>query len=295
MKTRIYRHLVVALILLLPRLAITQDLSNHQSLLDAWNQPFKPFRIIGNIHYVGTNNLACFLIRTNAGLILIDTAMEESGPLVRSNIEALGFKLKDIKIILSSHAHFDHVAGHADMKKATGAKVYATKADAVGLESGGKKGFHPLGNYKPVKVDKVLKDGAVVTLGEVKLTAHLTPGHTEGNTAWTTTAEENGKKYNVVFASSVSINPGVQMVNYAAWPKIAEAYAKSFQILKSLPCDVFLGPHAPFFAMEEKARRMGSQPNPFIDPEGYQKFIVGYEKAYNEQIQRERAGKSSSK
>src|SRR5438477_246959 len=116
MKTRIYSCLALFLILLLPRPALPQDLSNHQSLLDAWNQPFKPLRIIGNIHYVGTNNLACFLLRTNAGLILIDTAMEESGPMIRSNIEALGFKLKDIKIILSSHAHFDHVAGHADMK-----------------------------------------------------------------------------------------------------------------------------------------------------------------------------------
>jgi metallo-beta-lactamase class B len=267
----------------------TQDLNNYQSLLNAWNQPVKPFQIIGNIYYVGTNNLACYVIKSNAGLILLDTAMQESGPIVRANIEALGFKLNDIKIMLSSHAHFDHVAGHADMKAATGAKVCATKADAEILESGGKKGFHPIAPYyKPVKVDEILKDGATVRLGEVAMTAHLTPGHTEGNTAWTMTTEDNGKKYNVVFTSSMSINPGVRMVNNPTWAGVAEAYAKSFQILKSLPCDVFLGPHAPFFAMAEKVKRLGAQPNPFIDPQGFRRFITMNERNYREQIKRER-------
>ena len=252
-------------------------------------QPFKPFRLIGNIYYVGTNNLACYIIKTNAGLTLLDTAMQESAPIIRANIEALGFALKDIKIMLSSHAHFDHVAGHADMKAATGAKVYATKADAEIMESGGKKGFHPLTPYyKPIKVDKILKADGVVQLGEVKMTAHLTPGHTEGNTAWTTTVEENGKKYNVVFTSSMSINPGVRMVKNPTWAGVAEAYAKSFQTLKSLPCDVFLGPHAPFFAMEAKVKRLGTEPNPFIDPQGFRNFIAGLEKSYTEQVQRER-------
>ncbi|MGH9802316.1 MAG: subclass B3 metallo-beta-lactamase, partial [Blastocatellia bacterium] len=225
--------------------AQTQNLSDQKSLLDAWNQPFKPFRIIGNIHYVGTNNLACYLITTPGGHILIDTAMQESAPIIRANIEALGYKLKYIRIILSGHAHFDHVAGHADMKAATGAQVFATAADALTLESGGAKGFHPLNAYKPVKVDRIIKDGEVVRMGGVALTARLTPGHTEGNTTWTTTVEENGKKYDVVFAGSMSINPGVKMVNNPTWAGIAEAYAKSFLTLKSLHCDVFLGPHAP--------------------------------------------------
>ncbi|MBS1809211.1 MAG: subclass B3 metallo-beta-lactamase [Acidobacteria bacterium] len=295
MKSKTCRSLAVVLLLFLPLTSTPSGAANLQFPVKEWNHPFKPFRLIGNIYYVGTSNLACFLIQTKAGLILIDTAMQESAPIVRGNIESLGFKLTDIKIMLASHAHFDHVAGHADMKKATGAKVYASKADAVIMESGGKKGFHPVGDYKPIKVDKLLNDGDVVTLGEVKLKAHLTPGHTEGNTAWTTTVEENGKTYNVVFAPSMSINPGVLMVNNPTWPKVAEAYGKSFQVLKSLPCDVFFGPHAPFFAMEEKVRRMKpGQPNPFIDPEGYQKFIAGYEKAYQEQIKREQAGKGGS-
>jgi len=270
--------------------ARAQNLSDRKSLLEAWNQPFKPFRIIGNIHYVGTNNLACYLIATPAGHILIDTAMEESAPIIRANIVALGYKLKYIRIILSSHAHFDHVAGHAEMKAATGAQVYATAADAATLESGGTKGFHPLNPYKPVKVDRIIKDGEVIRLGNAALTAHLTPGHTEGNTTWTTTVEENGKKYDVVFVGSMSINPGVRMVNNPTWPNIADAYAKSFQKLRSLHCDVFLGPHAPFFDMEAKVRRMSAdaQSNPFIDPEGYRNYIASFEKSYNEQLLRER-------
>lgn len=260
------------------------------SLTESWNLPFKPFRIIGNIHYVGTNNLACFLITTPAGHILIDTALQESAPILRANIATLGFKLEDIKIILSSHAHFDHVAGHADMKSATGAQVIASIADAETLESGGTKGFFPLVKYKPVKVDRKISDGDIVRLGDITLKATLTPGHTEGNTTWTTTAEEQGKKYDVVFAASMSINPGVHMVNFPAWPKIAEAYASSFQKLKSLNCDIFLAPHAPFFEMEEKVKRMALSPktNPFVDPQGYRHYIANLEKQYNEQLQGER-------
>jgi len=261
-----------------------------QSTIDGWNKPFKPFRIIGNIHYVGTSNLACFLLTTPSGHILIDTALEQSAPILRANIAALGFKLTDIKIILSGHAHFDHVAGHADMKSASGAQVFASAADAMVIESGGTKGFHPLGSYKPVKVDRILKDGDMVSLGNTTLTAHLTPGHTEGNTTWTTTVEESGRKYNVVFAGSMSINPGVRMINNPTWPGILEAYAGSFAKLKSLPCDVFLGPHAPFFDMEAKVTKIGSG-NPFVDPVGFQEYISMFEKSYRDQVARERSSK----
>jgi metallo-beta-lactamase class B len=288
------------ILLFLPLQVRTLTRINQQSDVEAWNKPFQPFRVIGNIYYVGTNNLACYLITTRAGNILIDTALAESAPIIRSNIETLGVQLQDIKIMLSGHSHFDHVAGHAAMKAKTGAKVYATKADAEILESGGKKGFHPLTPYAPVKVDKIIKDGETVHLGEVTLTAHLTPGHTEGNTTWTMKVEDNGKQYDVVFVGSMSINPGVHMVNFPAWPEIAEVYAKSFQTLKTLPCDVFLGPHAPFFDMENKVLRMKAEKqrsmadnnvNYFIDPEGYRNYIVSFEKSYNEQLQRERQGK----
>lgn len=285
-----WRNLLLPVVfLILAFVSLPARIPDQKNSFDDWNQPFKPFRIIGNIYYVGTNNLACYLITSPAGYILLDTAMEESAPIIRANIESLGYSLKYVRIIISGHAHFDHVAGHAEMKAATGAKVFASEQDAVALESGGKKGFHPLNPFKPVKVDRIIKDGEIVRLGSIALKAHLTPGHTEGNTTWTTTIEENGKKYDVVFAGSMSINPGVRMVNNPTWPKIAEAYAKSFQILKSLPCDIFLGPHTQFFEMEEKFKRLsdGGKTNPFIDPNGYQNYIASFEKLYNEQLQRE--------
>jgi metallo-beta-lactamase class B len=254
-----------------------------------WNQPFKPFHIIGNIYYVGTNDLACYLITTPSGHILLDTALEQSAPIIKANIAELGFKLSDVKIILSSHAHFDHVAGHADMKAATGARVIASAADAVVLESGGAKAFFPLTPYKPVKVDQVVKDGETIKLGDVEMTAHVVPGHTEGNTAWTMVVTDGGKKYDVVFAASMSINPGVHMVNFKPWPDIAAAYERSFQVLKQLHCDVFLGPHARFFDMETKVKLLKEHPkmNPFIDPEGYQQFLASLEQTFRTQLKNE--------
>jgi len=254
-----------------------------------WNLPFKPFRIAGNIYYVGTNDLAVYLITSPQGHILLDAGEENSPPIVKANIDALGFKLSDIKIIITSHSHFDHVGGLAEMKAATGAKLFASTADATVLESGGTKAFFPIGSYKPVKVDRKLADGEAVELGGNKMTAHVTPGHTEGNTAWTATVVEGGKKLDVVFTSSMSINPGVHMVNFKPWPEIADAYARSFKTLRSLHCDVFLGPHARFFDMENKVGLMKSNPqvNPFIDPSGYSRFLDNLEKAYKEQIKNE--------
>jgi metallo-beta-lactamase class B len=285
--------LSLSLVALVAGPARTQDKSEYKSLVENWNKPFKPFRIVDNIYYVGTNFLACYLIATPGGHILIDTGMQESAPIVRANIEALGHKVKNIRIILSSHAHFDHVGGHADMVTATGAQVYATAADAETLEDGGVNAFDKLAPFKPIKVSRILKDGDIVRLGNVALTAHLTPGHTEGNTTWTTTIEENGKKYNVVFAGSMSINPGVRLLNYDPYPKISEAYAKSFRALKELPCDVFLATHGIFFDLEGKFSRMTADPktNPFVDPEGYRNYIAKFEKLYNDQLNREREEK----
>lgn len=250
----------------------------------------QPFKIIANIYYVGTADATAYLIATPAGHILIDTTYPETEPLVRKSIAGLGFKLEDIEIILSSHAHFDHVGGHAAMKKATGARVVASAQDAVNLESGGGKAFHQVGRFEPVAVDRRLADGDTVRLGNVTLTAHVTPGHTEGNTAWTTTVEDGGKQYHVLFAPSMSINPGVHMVNYAPWPNIADAYARSFAVLKKLPCDVFLAPHASFFDLENKrARLTGATQNPFVDPAGFRDYVDQLEKRYLEQLRKEQS------
>ena len=279
--------LILSVVIIFQSIAPAQNKQVAASTSDQAG-PFKPFRIISNIYYVGTSDVTSYLIVTPNGHILLDTGYEESAPIIKANIAELGFKLSDIKIMLSSHAHFDHVGGHADMKRETGARVFASAGDTPVLESGGTKTFFQIGSFKPVKVDQVLNDGSRVTLGDTTLVAHVTPGHTAGNTAWTTTVTENGKQYRVVFVSSMSINPGVHMVNFAPWPDIADAYAKSFQALKALPCDIFLGPHAGFFNLQEKAARMDKAgTNPFVDTIGYKNYIARFEHLYLEQLKQE--------
>jgi len=279
--------LILSVVIIFQSIAAAQNKPVAASTSDQAG-PFKPFRIISNIYYVGTSDVTSYLIVTPNGHILLDTGYEESAPIIKANIAELGFKLSDIKIMLSSHAHFDHVGGHADMKRETGARVFASAGDTPVLESGGTKTFFQIGSFKPVKVDHVLNDGSRVTLGDTTLVAHVTPGHTAGNTAWTTTVTENGKQYRVVFVSSMSINPGVHMVNFAPWPDIADAYAKSFQALRALPCDIFLGPHAGFFNLQEKAARMDKAgTNPFVDTNGYKNYIARFERLYHEQLKQE--------
>ena len=161
----------------------------------------------------------------------------------------------------------------------------------MNLESGGAKAFHRIGSFPPVTVDRRLKDGDTVQLGGTTLTAHLMPGHTEGNTAWTTTVEENGQRRGVLIAPSMSINPGVKMVNNPAWPGVADAYAASFKRLRGMRCEIFLGPHAGFFQLEAKRKRQqAGAADSFVDPEGYVSFLDDLEKKYQAQVQRERAG-----
>ena len=262
----------------------------------SWNQPIKPYRVISNIWYVGASGVTSFLITTSKGHILLDSGLPETVPLIKQNIMQLGFKLADIKILLNSHAHYDHAGGLAELKKLTGAKLMATEADAELLARGGKDDFQ-WGDkyfYKPVKADRVLRDGDRVELGEVQLTARLTPGHSKGSTTWTMKVDEEGKQYDVVFATSVS-TPGYKLVNNDRYTGIADDYRRTFQILKSLPCDVFLGPHAEFFSMKEKMARMGqgTKPNPFIDPDGYREYVVNGERAFEKTLEAQAQKKSA--
>jgi metallo-beta-lactamase class B len=247
---------------------------DYSSSIKEWNQPYPAFKILDQVYFVGTASLAVYLIDTGKGLILLDTAMNESFPLVKANIESLGFKLSEIKIMLSGHAHFDHVGGHAAMQQASGAEVHASKEDAKILESGGKAGFHPIKPYyPPTKVHKRFDDGASISLGNITMTAILTPGHTEGNTAWTMTTKDRGRDVKVVFASSMSVNPGVKLVANKRWSQVAGAYQESFARLKRINADVFLGPHTAFFDMDEKRKKLQQAVNPFIDPAGFRVFI----------------------
>jgi metallo-beta-lactamase class B len=262
----------------------------------SWNQPIKPYRIIGNIWYVGASGVTSFLITTPEGHILLDSGLPETVPQIRQNVAQLGSKLKDIKILINSHAHFDHAGGLAELKELTGAKLMATEADAELLARGGKDDFQ-WGDrfaYKPVKADRVLRDGDRVELGGVTLTARLTPGHTRGSTTWTMKVNEEGAQYDVVFSTSVS-TPGYRLVNNDKYPNIADDYRRTFQILKSLPCDVFLGPHAEFFSMKEKMARMeqGMKPNPFIDPAGYRDYVANGERDFQKTLEAQARTKSA--
>jgi metallo-beta-lactamase class B len=255
-------------------------------------EPFEPFRIVGNVYFVGTRGVSAFLFTTPDGHILLDTGLEQGVPLVRANIEKLGFRIGDVKILLSSHAHFDHVAGHAEMQRLTGATVMAVGEDAAALAAGADNSALGGPGWKPVKVGRVLRDGEAVSLGGVMLTAHLTPGHTKGCTTWTTVSREAGRSYRLVLVGGVSINQGVRLTGNARHPAIAEDYARTFRVLKELEADIFLAQHPNMFRMEEKVARLkDGSANPFVDPDGYRAFVLAAEKSYRSQLDRERSGR----
>lgn len=290
MKAFFTRFFVFALLLLCPVMAKAQLTPEWQS----WNTPVQPARIIGNVYYVGASDVSAFLITTPKGHILIDGGFDETVPLIQANMKQLGFKLEDVKILLNSHAHADHAGGLAALKQLTGAKLFASKADAELLANGGKGDFQ-WGDrlaYKPVTVDRTISDKETVVLGDVKLTARLTPGHTKGATTWTLKVKEGDKVYDVVIISSASI-PGYTLTNNAKYPKIIEDYAHTFEVLKSLPCDVFLGPHGNFFGLLEKLERLKKDPkiNPFIDPKGLSHYVKTAEQNYLNQLEKERQAK----
>lgn len=250
-----------------------------------WNQPLAPYQVVSNIYYVGTNYLASFLITTPQGDILINPDYEQSVPLIRASVEKLGFRFSDVKILLISHAHDDHAAGCALVKQQTHAKLMVMDADVAEVEHGGAGDFIYQQHWTPVKVDRILHDGSTVTLGGTTLVAHLTPGHTKGCTTWTTDVKDGGRTLHVVIVGSANVNPGYKLVNNSKYPQMAADYEKTFRVLKSLPCDVFLGAHGEYYNMDEKLARMRSGgPNPFIDPDGYQRFVSEHEQAFRTEL-----------
>ena len=240
-----------------------------------WNEPAPPCRIVGNIYFVGTNELAMYLIVTPAGNILLDTGFEESVPLVQASVRRLGFRFEDIKLLLSSHAHNDHVAGHARVKALTGARVLATAPDAATMRAGGGGPLTFGMTWPPVVVDEILHDGQRVELGGTVLVAHLTAGHTPGATTWTTTVDEGGQRLDVVFFSSSTLFEETPLHGNKDYPGIAEDFDRSYAFWRSVPCDVFLAPHGGFFGLADKRDRAlrGDTPNPFIDRVGWKRLI----------------------
>lgn len=257
-----------------------------------WTTPFPAHKVIGNVYYVGSKGLASYLITTPEGNILVNSSLEASVPLIRASIEKLGFKFSDTKILLISHAHLDHNGGAAKIKELTGAKYMVMNGDVSSVESGGKDDFYYGNNanmrYPATKVDRILHDGDEVKLGGTVLVARLTPGHTKGCTTWTMKVSEKGKAYDVVIIGSPNVNPGYKLVNNALYPKITDDYKKMFSVLKSLPCDVFLGAHGSYYAMEAKfARLKEGGENPFIDPKGYKTFIESKENEFLTELKKQ--------
>ena len=256
--------------------------------------PFPAHRVIGNVYYVGSKDLACYLITTRYGHILINSGFEETVPLIRAGVESLGFKMTDIKILLASHAHSDHVAGHALAKELTGAKVFVMRGDEAVIAAGGKGQYlYTDSRWKPCAVDRILEDGDAVKLGDVTLVARRTPGHTRGCTTWTWRVVHEGKAYDVVVIGSPNVNPGYRLVDNTDYPEIADDFDKTFRILKALPCDVFLGAHGGYYDMIEKYERskLDSSQNPFVDPSGHRAYVELKEKAFRATLATQEATK----
>jgi metallo-beta-lactamase class B len=279
--------LSVITLLLCSTLAIAQ---NDDATSRAWNRPVKPFRVVGNIYYVGVDGVASFLIATPKGHILLDGGFAETVPLIQDSVKQLGFKLEDVKILINSHAHFDHAGGLALLKKLTGASLMISEADANLISNGGRGDFYwgDRALFEPARVDRILQDKDKVELGDVIMVARITPGHTKGCTTWTMKVKEDGTELDVVFIGSTTI-PGYKLVNNSQYPNIVADYAYTFALLKSMKCDVFLGPHGSFFSLKDKMIRLskGVKANPFIDPQGYKEFIKNTEKAYHQQLKEE--------
>ncbi len=252
------------------------------------DKPFPPHKVIGNLYYVGTDTHSSFLVTTPAGDILIDSTYESNVPWIRDSVEKLGFKFTDIKILLTSHAHVDHCEGDALVKQMTGATVMIMDRDVPATQA-----IRPGGKTHPI--DRILHHLDRVTLGDEVLTAHLTPGHTEGNTTWTLKATEDGKTYDVVIPGSIAPNAMTPVVNNKTYPFIVEDTLFTYKYLRILPCDVMLGSHTPFYHMQEKYAKIGKGPNPFINgQQGCLADIDGWEQTFNKRLAADQKKASAS-
>jgi metallo-beta-lactamase class B len=259
-----------------------------------WTRPFPPFRIAGNLYYVGSEDLAAFLIVTPQGSILINSNLASSPAQIRKSVEALGFKFSDVKILLISHGHYDHTAGSAEIKKLTGARFEVMDGDVPVVESGGRNDFQFSNDktlwFPPAHVNRTLHDGDVVSLGGTVLTAHKTAGHTKGTTTWTLDEKEAGRTLHVVIVGSPNVLDSYKLTGNKSYPQIADDFRKQFATLKALPCDVFLGAHGAYFDLKGKYDRLkGGDQAAFVDPTGYRSYVEERELAFDTALKRQQA------
>ena len=294
------KKLLFALVALVS-LTVAGEAQTPRDLLAAmkvkWNTPTEPFKMIGNVYYVGTDGLASYLITSPQGHILVDTVMPESTAQIKASIEKLGFKIGDIKYLLNTHAHIDHTGGLAEMKQASGAQLVAGEADRPLLEGG----YYPGAQeetalaFPPVKVDRTVHEGDTVTSGDVTLTAHETPGHSPGCTSWTFTVKDGDASRSVLIfcSATVALNRLVPNPTYLG---IVDDYRKTFARAKEMKPDVLLAPHPEMYNMPEKRAKIADgAPNPFVSPGEFNAYAAKLEKAFEDSLAKQTAAAQDKK
>ena len=252
----------------------------------SWNKPVAPFRIAGNLYYVGATEVTSYLITTPEGHFLLDGGFVETAPQIEHNITEIGFKLTDVKFLLNSHAHYDHAGGLAELKKVTGAKFVASERDAPLLRNGGHGDFRfdDTLTFPPIDPDRIVHDGESIQFGNQIMIAHLTPGHTKGCTTWTTKIRDGKKVYDVVFLGSQSALD-YKFVGQESYPGITFDFERSFALLNQLPCDIFLASHGSFFHFVKKHESLlRGDANAFIDPDGYKRYLRESEQEFRNKV-----------
>jgi len=288
------KKIAVALVALMSLTTAVQA-QTPKDLIEAlkvkWNTPTEPFKMIGNVYYVGTDGLASYLITSPQGHILVDTVMPEATSQIKANIEKLGFKVTDIKYLVNTHAHIDHTGGLAEMKQASGAQMIAGEADKPLLEGGYYPGDEKNEDlaFPAVKVDRAVKEGDKVTLGDTTLTAHATPGHSPGCTSWELTVKDGKENREVLFfcSGTVALN---RLVGQPTYPGIVDDYRATFAKAKAMKIDVLLGPHPEVYGMQAKRAQMkDGAPNPFVKPGELATYVSGLEQDFDKQLAKQTA------
>lgn len=271
-------------------LLFTFGIKQSQAVPADWTTPLAPFHISGNLYYVGSRDLAAFLVVTPKGNILINANLESSPAQIRQSIEKLGFHYANTKILLSSQAHYDHAAGAAEVLRETHAQHMVMDGDVDVIKSGGATDYdQTLPHFPPARVDRTLHDNDTVILGGTTITAHKTAGHTKGCTTWTMQTKEGARTLNIVIVGGWGINPDVRLVaakgRPAGYPGITADFDHTFATLAALPCDIFLGAHGAYFNMLAKMARIPKEGDAvWIDPTGYHHELAVHEAVYRKQL-----------